>query len=41
MYPTPTSEVESLKKHHYTYVDRLDSQDEYDVAKYIDGLDGG
>jgi len=38
--PNPDSRSGEFKKHHYTYVDRLDSQDEYDVAKYIDDLDG-
>ena len=38
--PNPDSRSGEFKKHHYTYIDRLDSKDEYDVAKYIDSLDG-
>lgn len=38
--PNPDSRSTEFKKHHYEYVDKFDSyKEEYEVAKYIDGLD--
>jgi type III restriction enzyme len=36
--PNPDSRSENFKKHKYKFVHKLDSQEEYDVALYIDGL---
>ena len=39
-HPNIDHRSHEFKKHKYQYVDKLDSKEEYDVAKYIDGLDG-
>jgi len=39
-HPNIDSRSHEFKKHKYKYVDKLDSVEEYKVAKYIDGLDG-
>ncbi len=39
-HPNIDSRSHEFKKHKYQYVDKLDSKEEYEVAKYIDGLDG-
>jgi len=38
--PNIDSRSHEFKKHKYQYVDKLDSKEEYIVAKYIDGLNG-
>ena len=38
--PNIDSRSHEFKKHKYQYVDKLDSKEEYEVAKYIDGLNG-
>ena len=37
--PNIDSRSDEFKKHKYRYVDKLDSKEEYEVAKYIDELD--
>ena len=39
-HPNIDSRSHEFKKHKYRYVDKLDSKEEYMVAKYIDELDG-
>lgn len=39
-HPNIDGRSHEFKKHKYQYVDKLDSTEEYQVAKYIDGLDG-
>jgi type III restriction enzyme len=39
-HPNIDSRSHEFKKHKYQYVDKLDSTEEYQVAKYIDELDG-
>lgn len=38
-FPTPDARSENFKKHKYKYVHKLDSEEEYKVALYIDGLE--
>jgi len=38
--PNIDSRSHEFKKHKYKYVDRLDNNEEYEVAKYIDQLEG-
>ena len=39
-HPNIDHRSHEFKKHKYQYVDKLDSKEEYEVAKYIDRLDG-